>query len=65
MYFTAKVKVRVEKDNGGFKKETWPYLVNAVSVTDVEAKITEKMTGSVNDWELVSVSETKLVEVIE
>lgn len=64
MYYTAKVKCRVENDKGKIQKVTEQYLVKAVSVTDVEAYVTEKYEGSTIDWELTSVAETKILEVI-
>ena len=64
MYYNAKVKIRVETDEGKIKKQSLLFLVDAVSVTDVEVIITKKFTGSVNDWELTSVSETKVEEVL-
>jgi predicted RNA-binding protein Jag len=64
MYYIAKVKCRTENDNGKIQKVTEQYLVKAVSVTDVEAYVTEKYAGSTIDWELTSVAETKILEVI-
>lgn len=64
MYYQAKVKVKIEKESGGFRKQTLNYLVDAVSVTDVEVYITQEFTGSVSDWELTSVSETKIEKVL-
>lgn len=64
MYYIAKVKCRVENDKGKIQKVTEQYLVKAVSVTDVEAYVTEKYGGSTIDWELTSVAETKILEVI-
>ncbi len=65
MNYQVKVKERIEQDNGSFKKVTATYLVqDAVSVTDVEAIVTEKYKGSTFDWEIVSVSESKIEEVL-
>lgn len=64
MYYFAKVKVKNETDEGKIKKTTEVYLVDAVSVTDVEAIITKEFQGSVNDWELTSVAETKVLKVL-
>ena len=40
-------------------------LVKGYSVTDVEAKVTEKYTGFQHDWRIFSVSESKIDEVID
>lgn len=64
MYYVAKVKVKIEADNGKIKKQTYQHLVNAVSVTDVEAIVTDDYKDSVNEWELVSVTESKIMSVL-
>ena len=64
MYYTAKVKCKIENDNGKIQKVTELYLVDAVSVTDVEVQITNKYKDSNFDWELTNVAETKILEVL-
>jgi len=64
-YYVAKVKVVVSDTNGKQKKNVEQYLVNGVSVTDVESKIHEEFKGSVVDFEVSSVSETKIIKVVE
>lgn len=63
-FYLAKVKVKTEDDKGKVKTQTWQLLVDAVSVTDVEAIVTKYMTGSVNDWELASVLESKIMDIL-
>jgi len=63
-YYIAKVKVVVSDNNGKQKKNVEQYLVNAVSVTDAEAKIHEDFKNTVIDFEVSSVSETKIIKVI-
>ena len=63
-YYVAKVKVVTEDGNGKQKKNTEQYLVHAVSVTDVEAKIHEEFKNDSIDFEVSSVSETKILKVI-
>ncbi len=64
MFYNAKVKVSIEDDKGRIRKQTWVYLVDAVSITDVEAIVTERMKDSAFDWEVKSVSETNVLEVL-
>lgn len=65
MYYKAKVKEIVQdEETGKAKKTTVEYLVDAVSVTDVEAQITLEYADVTFDWELCSVSETKVVKVL-
>lgn len=63
-YYVAKVKVHHEDDKGRVKKITEQYLVNAVSVTDAEAKVVGDFEGSNLEYEVTSVSETKIIKVI-
>tara|TARA_R100001443_G_scaffold109628_1_gene121033 strand:+ start:212 stop:409 length:198 start_codon:yes stop_codon:yes gene_type:complete len=63
-YYIAKVKVVVSDNNGKQKKNVEQYLVNAVSVTDAESKIHKDFENTVIDFEVSSVSETKIIKVI-
>lgn len=64
MFYQAKVKVKQEDDKGKIKKSTEVYLVDAESVTEVEVIVTKEYFGVNFDWELMSVSETKVVKVL-
>jgi hypothetical protein len=64
-YYIAKVKVHHEDDKGRVKKITEQYLVNAVSVTDAEAKVVAEFEGSNLEYEVTAVMETKIVSVIQ
>ncbi len=64
MYYIAKVKVKQEDDKGKIKKATEVFLVDAESVTEVEVIVTKEYFGVNFDWELMSVSETKVVKVL-
>ena len=64
-YYIAKVKVHHEDDKGRVKKVNEQYLVNAVSVTDAEAKVVADFEGSNLEYEVTAVMETKIVSVIQ
>ena len=65
MNYIAKVKERIEQENGSFKKSIRPSLVvDAVSVTDVEAIVTAKYKNSTFDWQITSVTESPIEEVL-
>ena len=65
-YFVAKIQYDWPDENTGkIKKIREEKLVKGFSVTDVEAKVTEKYKGFTNDWRITSVSESKIDEVIE
>lgn len=64
MYYKAKVKEKIEDEKGKIKKTTAEFLVDAESVTEVEAIMAKEYFGVTFDWELVSVSETKVIKVL-
>lgn len=64
MLYQAKVKVKIEDDKGKTKKQTYVHLIKDDVISGVEDQVTKLYTGSVNDWELVSVSETKIVSIV-
>lgn len=64
-YYVAKVKVVISDNNGKQKKNIEQYLVNGVSVTDVESKIHDEFKNTSIDFEVSSVSETKILKVID
>ena len=69
-YYIATVVQEIEvpvgtKGNTKIKKLKEDILVaEATSVSVVERKISEMMTANPNDWELVAVKESRIVDVI-
>lgn len=64
-FFVAKIQYDLpDEGTGKIKKVREEKLVKGYSVTDVEAKVTEKYQGFTNDWRITSVSESKIDEVI-
>lgn len=59
------VKVRHEKmtESGKTVKVTDPYLVDAVSCTEAEARVIEEITPFVNDFNVLNVGKTKISEI--
>lgn len=64
MYYLVKVKVETDNGNGKIKKNTEQYLIKAVSVTDAEAHITVFLQNSPLEFEVSSVTQTKILNVI-
>jgi len=65
-YFQVNVSITDTNDKGKQTKVTEQYLVDAVSVTDAEVKVTkmyEDEGGSI-DFQVKSVKETKIIQVI-
>lgn len=66
MYFTVTVKIVTDNGNGKVKKVSERYLVDAMSVTEAEARMTKYFTEqSVNDFEISSASVSRIIGVIE
>jgi len=67
MYFTVNVKVQHDAGNGKIKKMTERYLVDAMSVTEAEARVTkvlkEDLTGT--EFEVVAASVSRIYKVID
>lgn len=62
MYYNVKVQLQIDND-GKIKKVSENYLVQAESVTDAEAIMNEKMAGSTIEFEVKSVTASKIVDV--
>jgi len=63
-YYVAKVKVAVDTAKG-VKHVSESYLVNAASVTHAEALVNKDFQDSGIDFEVKSVSDTRICKVIE
>lgn len=67
-YYTAKVQLTDEVDTPKgvkIKKTTETYLVEALSVTEAEAKVIKDFTGYMHDFEVKSVNASKIVKILE
>jgi hypothetical protein len=64
-YYSVTVAVEVEDAKGKIKKNKEQYLVDALSCTEAEAKLVKKFTDDAVrlEYEVVKVSETKIIEV--
>jgi hypothetical protein len=65
MYYTARVELTFEADNGKQKKKTETYLVKAESVTDAEAIVHEKFAGYKMPFEVKAVTNSRIIDVYE
>lgn len=64
-YFLAKVQFLIEDEKSGkVKKVTMQYLVDAMSCTEAEAKVIGWLVG-IRDFEVKSVAESPIVEVVQ
>ena len=61
-YFLVKVKYDKMMDNGVQKTVTEPYLVDALSFTEAEARITEEITPFASEFTVSAISHYKISE---
>ena len=65
-YFQVKVQFTVEDDKGKVKKINIPYLVDAQSVTEAEARITKYLNDDgERNFEVKAVSASAIVKVVK
>lgn len=67
-YYTAKVQLTMVVDTPKGQREkkvTETYLVEAMSVTEAEAKVVKDFSGSTFDFEVKSVNTSKIIKIIE
>jgi len=67
-YYTAKVQLidTIDTPKGTKEKRvTETYLVEALSVTEAEAKVVDDFKGATFDFEVKSVSASKILKIIE
>ena len=66
-YYVAKVQLIDEIDTPKGvkqKKETESYLVEALSVTEAEAKVVKDFAGYTFDFEVKGVTQSKIIKII-
>ena len=61
-YYKCVVKVEYEDAKGKMKSRKEEYVVEAVSPTDVEAKVTKELEGY--DFEVAQISLTKILSIL-
>jgi hypothetical protein len=67
-YYTAKVQLTTLTDTANGTKEkkaTEMYLVEAMSVTEAEAKVVKDFQGVTIDFEVKAVTNSKIIKIID
>lgn len=68
-YYNVKIKIEteVEGPKGGIKIKVIneQYLIEAISPTDAEAKMTGHLSGSMQEFEVTAIALTKVLDVIK
>lgn len=68
MFYEATVQFEREVGNGKhskIKKVNERFLVDAMSTTEVEARVTTHLEGSVDEWKVTAIRQSRIVEVIK
>jgi hypothetical protein len=67
-YYNVKTKLETEIEGAKgvpkIKVITEQYLISAISPTDAEAKMTKHLSGLMSEFEVTSISLTKIVDVV-
>ncbi|MEH6681127.1 MAG: DUF4494 domain-containing protein [Sediminicola sp.] len=64
-WYECKVKYRKISDSGVLKMVTEPYLVDAVSYTEAETRITEEMAAYLSDSDEIKITNIKVANFAE
>ena len=66
IWYECKVKYRkIDEASGAQKVTTEPYLVDAISYTEAEARITEEMASYISDSEEIKITNIKVANYAE
>jgi len=64
-YFLVRVEFETMTDTGKTKKIKSQYLVDAISCTEAEARMTDYLKDTVLDYEIVSAVKSAIEDVVE
>ena len=64
-YYIATVKVQDENERGRISNTNETYCVEAESVTEAEAKVVQDFTGYTFDFEVKSLTASKIIKILE
>ncbi len=63
-YFTVTIKIKREDDKGKLKTVTERHLVDALTVTEAEARVVKFMEQFGEDFTISSVTESRITQLI-
>jgi hypothetical protein len=63
-YFQVVVKLKREDDKGKVKTFTERYLVDALTITEAEARVVKFMEDSMLEYEISSATESRIVQIL-
>ena len=63
-YFQVVVKIKREDDKGKVKTFTERYLVDALTITEAEARVVKFMEDSMLEYEISSAAESRIIQIL-
>jgi hypothetical protein len=65
-FYQVKVEFKIEDEKGRIKRQSYVYLVDAMSVTEAEARTVKYLSSQGEDeFEVKSASASKILEVLQ
>ena len=62
-WFQCKIRYQKEQENGSLKTLNETYLVDALSYTEAEARLSGELSGTLREYDLVSVVKMRLADL--
>jgi hypothetical protein len=62
-WYICKIKIDRTQEDGTFKKITEPYLINAMSYTEVEARMAEYLASETTEYKFMSISKANVTDI--
>jgi hypothetical protein len=62
-WYICKIKIDRVQEDGTFKKITEPYLINAMSYTEVEARMAEFLASETTEYKFTSISKANISDI--
>ena len=63
-YYMVNAKIKREDDKGKIKKVSEKHLVDAMSVTEAEVRVTKYLTQYPEEFEISSVNESRIANIV-
>ncbi len=65
-FFMVRVEmITFDEENGKEKRDRVSCLVNSQNITQAKEHVEQSFSDSVSDWEIVSITKTKILEAVE
>lgn len=62
-FYQVVISIEIEDEKGKIKHSKEIHLVDGIDPTDVQKKVIEQMNGTMFDWEITSITLSKIIIV--